>query len=244
MSPWLPKAVVAIEDRRFYQHPGIDPVGIARALISNLQAGRVVQGGSTISQQLAKLAFLTPERTVTRKVKEALYTLWIELRLDKDEILEAYLNRVYLGSGSYGVDAASRRYFDKSAKALDLAEAAMLAGLVQAPSRYAPTRDLALARERAACGLGRDGRGRQHHRRRGRRGQGAPGRPGRAQEPRRQRLLRRLGGRREPSLRRCRAARAERPHDPRPGPAGAPPRRRSPPPSRTSRTRSRPPWSP
>jgi penicillin-binding protein 1A len=153
MSPWLPKAVVAIEDRRFYQHPGIDPLGIARAFMRNLEEGRVVQGGSTISQQLAKLAFLTPERSLSRKIKEALYTLWIEARFDKDEILEAYLNRLYLGSGAYGVDGAARRYFDKPASALTLAESAMIAGLIQAPSRYAPTRDLALARQRAAVVL-------------------------------------------------------------------------------------------
>ncbi len=153
MSPWLPKAVVAIEDRRFYQHPGIDPVGIVRAFIRNLEEGRVVEGGSTISQQLAKLAFLTPERSMTRKAKEALYTLWIEARFDKEEILEAYLNRLYLGSGAYGVDGAARHYFDKPASALTLPEAAMIAGLIQAPSRYAPTRDLALARKRAGVVL-------------------------------------------------------------------------------------------
>jgi penicillin-binding protein 1A len=153
ISSWLPKAVIAIEDRRFYQHPGIDPIGIGRAFIHNLRAGRVVEGGSTISQQLAKLAFLTPERSVVRKIKEALYTLWIEARFDKDEILELYLNRVYLGSGAYGVDAAARRYFAKPASDLSLAEAAMLAGLIRAPSRYAPTRDLELARTRAAVVL-------------------------------------------------------------------------------------------
>jgi penicillin-binding protein 1A len=153
MSPWLPKAVIAIEDRRFYQHPGIDPLGIMRAFMRNLEEGRVVQGGSTISQQLAKLAFLTPERSLTRKIKEALYTLWIEARFDKDEILEAYLNRLYLGSGAYGVDGAARQYFDKPASALTLAESAMIAGLIQAPSRYAPTRDLRLAQRRAAVVL-------------------------------------------------------------------------------------------
>ncbi len=153
MSPWIPKAVLAIEDRRFYRHPGFDPLGILRALIRNLSAGRVVQGGSTISQQLAKLAFLTPERSFTRKIKEALYTLWLEARFDKREILEVYLNRVYLGSGAYGVDGAAKRYFDKPATELSLAEAAMLAGLIKAPSRYAPTRDLELARQRAAVVL-------------------------------------------------------------------------------------------
>ncbi len=149
ISPWLPKAVVAIEDRRFYQHPGIDPIGIGRAFVRNVRAGRVIEGGSTISQQLAKMAFLTPERSFLRKIKEALYTLWIEARFDKDKILELYLNRVYLGSGAYGVDAAARRYFARPASDLTLAEAAMLAGLIKAPSRYAPTRDLGLARGRA-----------------------------------------------------------------------------------------------
>jgi penicillin-binding protein 1A len=153
MSPWLLKAVIATEDRRFYQHPGIDPIGIFRALVRNLQAGRVVQGGSTISQQLAKLAFLTPERSLSRKIKEALYTVWIEARFAKGEILEAYLNRLYLGSGAYGVDAAARRYFAKPAGELTLAESAMLAGVIRAPSYYAPTRDLALARQRAGVVL-------------------------------------------------------------------------------------------
>jgi penicillin-binding protein 1A len=153
ISPWLPKAVIAVEDRRFYQHPGIDPIGIGRAFVRNIQAGRVVQGGSTISQQLAKLVFLTPERSLLRKIKEALYTLWIEARFDKEEILEIYLNRVYLGSGAYGVDAAARRYFAKPASDLSLAEAAMLAGLIRAPSRYAPTRDVELAQARAAVVL-------------------------------------------------------------------------------------------
>ena len=153
ISPWLPKAVIAVEDRRFYQHPGIDPIGIGRAFVRNIQAGRVVQGGSTISQQLAKLVFLAPERSLLRKIKEALYTLWIEARFDKEEILEIYLNRVYLGSGAYGADAAARRYFAKPASDLSLAEAAMLAGLIRAPTRYAPTRDLELAQERAAVVL-------------------------------------------------------------------------------------------
>jgi penicillin-binding protein 1A len=153
ISPWLPRAVIAVEDRRFYHHPGIDPIGIGRAFVRNIQAGHVVEGGSTISQQLAKLVFLTPERSFTRKIKEALYTLWIEARFDKEEILELYLNRVYLGSGAYGVDAAARRYFAKPASELSLAESAMLAGLIRAPSRYAPTRDLELARTRAAVVL-------------------------------------------------------------------------------------------
>ncbi len=153
MSPWLPKAVVAIEDRRFYRHPGIDPIGIVRALVQDLKAGHIVEGGSTISQQLAKLAFLSPERSLVRKAKEVLYAFWIEARFSKNEILEAYLNRVYLGSGAYGVDAAARRYFGKPAGGLSLAEAAMLAGVIRAPSYFAPTRDLELAQKRAAVVL-------------------------------------------------------------------------------------------
>ncbi len=155
MSPWLPAAVVAIEDHRFYRHPGIDVVGIARAMVKNILAGRVVEGGSTISQQLAKLSYVGPERSLGRKLREALYALVLETRFSKDQILEAYLNKVYLGGGAYGVDAAARRYFAKPAKALTLAEAAMLAGLIKAPSRYAPTRALASAQARAKVVLAR-----------------------------------------------------------------------------------------
>ncbi len=155
MSSWLPAAVVAIEDHRFYQHPGIDFIGTIRALAQNLVAGRVVQGGSTISQQLAKLTYVGAERSYTRKLKEAGYALAIESRLSKQQILEAYLNKVYLGGGAYGVDAASRRYFAKSASELTLAEAAMLAGLIKAPSRYAPTRALDAAQARAGLVLAR-----------------------------------------------------------------------------------------
>ncbi|HEX2255952.1 MAG TPA: transglycosylase domain-containing protein, partial [Afifellaceae bacterium] len=153
MSPWLPKAVVAVEDRRFWQHPGFDPIGIARAAWRNITAGEIVQGGSTITQQLAKVAFLTPERSFKRKIQEAIYAVWLELRFDKEQILQAYMNRIYLGGGAYGVDGAARRYFGKSAREVTLPEAAMLAGLIRAPSRYAPTRYLQLARERAAAVL-------------------------------------------------------------------------------------------
>ena len=153
MSPWLPKAIVAVEDRRFFDHPGIDPLGIGRALWRNLQAGRVVEGGSTITQQLAKLAFLDPDRSWSRKAREAVYAVWLEVRYDKDELLEAYLNRIYLGGGAYGVDGAARRYFGKSAREVSLPEAAMLAGLIRGPSLYAPTRDLERARERAKVAL-------------------------------------------------------------------------------------------
>ena len=153
MSPYLPAAAIAIEDHRFYHHPGIDPIGMARALAHNLWAGRVVQGGSTISQQLAKLSFVGSERSYGRKLREAFYALALESRLSKRQILETYLNKVYLGGGAYGVDAAARRYFAKSATDLTLAEAAMIAGLIKAPSRYAPTRDLQTARNRAGVVL-------------------------------------------------------------------------------------------
>jgi penicillin-binding protein 1A len=155
ISPWLPDAVVAIEDHRFYDHAGLDLVGIARAMWRNLMAGRIVEGGSTISQQLAKLTFLTPERSFWRKLKEAFYALWIEARFDKPQILEAYLNQVYLGGGAYGAEAAAQRYFGKPARLLTLAESAMLAGLIKAPSHYAPTRALATAQERAGLVLER-----------------------------------------------------------------------------------------
>ena len=130
MSPYLPEAVVAIEDRRFYYHFGIDPIGLARAAFTNLTAGGVVQGGSTLTQQLAKNLFLTPDRTFGRKVQEAILAVWLEMRLSKKQILETYLNRVYLGAGAYGVDAAAHRYFGKSARNLNLAEAATIAGLL------------------------------------------------------------------------------------------------------------------
>lgn len=153
ISPWLIKAVVATEDRRFFAHPGVDPVGIARALWANLRAGGPVEGGSTISQQLAKNLYLTPERTLRRKLEEALLAFWLELRLSKEEILTLYLNRVYLGAGTYGVEAAAQRYFAKPARELTLAESALVAGLLKAPSRYAPTSDLQLARSRATTVL-------------------------------------------------------------------------------------------
>ena len=145
----LIQAVLAIEDRRFYGHFGLDPIGIARAMVANIRAGRMVQGGSTITQQLAKNLFLTPERTLRRKVQEALLALWLEANFTKDEILTAYLNRVYLGAGTYGVDAAARTYFGVSARNVTLRQAAILAGLLQAPSRYSPLRAPELAEARA-----------------------------------------------------------------------------------------------
>ncbi len=155
MSPWLPAATIAIEDHRFHQHFGIDPIGIFRALTKNVMALGIVEGGSTITQQLAKLAFVGPERSLSRKIREAAYAISLEHRLSKEQILEAYLNKVYLGGGAYGVDAAARRYFGKTAGSLSLAESAMLAGLIKAPSRFAPTRKLERAQARAKVVLGR-----------------------------------------------------------------------------------------
>ncbi|MBC2884189.1 penicillin-binding protein [Ochrobactrum sp. CM-21-5] len=154
MSAYIPQAVIAIEDRRFYSHFGIDPIGLARAVVTNLMSGRAVQGGSTLTQQLAKNLFLSPDRTLERKVQEVMLALWLEHKYTKDQILEMYLNRVYLGSGAYGVDAASRRYFNKSAKDVNLMEAATLAGLLKAPSRLSPARDPEAAAARAKLVLG------------------------------------------------------------------------------------------
>jgi penicillin-binding protein 1A len=134
----LPQAVLATEDRRFYSHFGLDPIGIARAAFANIRAGRIVQGGSTLTQQAAKNLFLTPERSFKRKVQEVLLAFWLEAKFSKDQILTMYLNRVYLGAGTYGVDAAAHRYFGKAAKDVSLYEAALLAGLLKAPSRYNP----------------------------------------------------------------------------------------------------------
>jgi penicillin-binding protein 1A len=149
LPPYLPAAAVAVEDRRFWQHPGIDPIGLARAISVNLTSRRVVQGGSTITQQVAKNLFLTNARTLRRKVQELLLTLWLEHTFSKREILEIWLNRVYLGSGTWGVDAAARMYFGVSARRVTLWQAAMLAGLPRAPSRFNPRADPAAAAARA-----------------------------------------------------------------------------------------------
>ena len=141
MSPFIPQAVMATEDRRFYHHFGIDIIGLARAFWVNMRAGHTVQGGSTLTQQLAKNLFLKPDRTLKRKIQEALMALWIEHRFTKDQIITIYLNRVYLGSGTFGVDAAARRYFETSARTTSLYQSAMLAGLLKAPSRYSPLND-------------------------------------------------------------------------------------------------------
>ncbi|MFG1340863.1 transglycosylase domain-containing protein [Xanthobacter autotrophicus] len=153
LPPYLPKAFVAIEDQRFFSHFGLDPEGLARALVTNLTSRRLRQGGSTLTQQLAKNLFLTQERTASRKIQELVLALWLEHKFTKAEILDLYLNRVYFGAGAYGVEAAAQRYFGKSARQVTLAEAAMLAGLVNSPSRLAPTRNLKGAQARAGLVL-------------------------------------------------------------------------------------------
>ncbi|MBV8449493.1 MAG: PBP1A family penicillin-binding protein [Hyphomicrobiales bacterium] len=151
LPAYAPKAFVAIEDRRFYSHLGIDPIGLARALaVTAWRRGHGgLQGGSTLTQQLAKNLFLTQERTVSRKIQEAILAVWLERNYTKNQILELYLNRVYFGAGAYGIEAAAQRYFSKPARSLSLAEAAMLAGVVQAPGRLAPNRNPDAAEKRA-----------------------------------------------------------------------------------------------
>ena len=144
----LIQAVMATEDRRFFEHHGVDFFGIARAAFTNMTHGHVMQGGSTVTQQVAKNVFLTPERSLSRKIQEVLLAFWLEGRFTKKEIMAIYLNRVYLGSGTFGVDAAAKRYFNKSARDLSLEESALMAGLLKAPSRYSPAANTARARER------------------------------------------------------------------------------------------------
>ena len=149
MPDFVVNAVLATEDRRFFDHWGIDPLGLARAMSENVRANSVVQGGSTITQQLAKNVFLSSERTVERKIKEAFLSVWLEQNLSKKEILQMYLDNAYMGGGTFGITAAADFYFGKQVKDLTLAEAAMLAGLFKAPTRYAPHIDLPAARARA-----------------------------------------------------------------------------------------------
>jgi 1A family penicillin-binding protein len=151
--PFLIKAVVSIEDHRFYHHFGVDPVGILRAARRNAQAGGIVEGGSTITQQLVKMRYVGDTRNYTRKLREAFIALWLETRLGKQEILRRYMDSVYLGAGAYGMAAAARLYFDKDPRDLTLAQAAMLAGLIQAPSQYNPLSHLDVAQARAATVL-------------------------------------------------------------------------------------------
>src|SRR5258706_13447317 len=153
MPRYLPAAFLALQDRRFYDHHGVDPRGLLRAAIADFKAGDVVQGGSTITQQVVKIVFLSPDRTFSRKLKEIAGAWALERKLSKDQILELYMNRLYLGSGAYGVDGAARVYFGKSARNVTVAEAAMLAALTRAPSAFSPRRDLAAAQARADTGL-------------------------------------------------------------------------------------------
>ena len=149
LPPDLIHAVVAIEDRRYYHHFGVDPIGLIRAMVINARSGVTVQGGSTLTQQLAKNMFLTPERTFKRKLQEALLALQLERYYTKDQILTGYLNRVYLGAGAFGVDAAAETYFGKSATQLNLQESAIIAGLLKAPTRYSPATDMDASMARA-----------------------------------------------------------------------------------------------
>lgn len=150
MSVYLPQAIVANEDTRFASHLGIDPIGILRSLLRNIVAGEIVEGGSTVTQQLAREMFLTQERTMTRKLKEALLALVLEQKFSKEEIMEAYLNQVYFGEGAYGVEAASQVYFHKKARDLTLAESALIAGLARGPHLFSPYRDMDAAIRRRA----------------------------------------------------------------------------------------------
>ncbi|MDX2273825.1 MAG: PBP1A family penicillin-binding protein [Hyphomonadaceae bacterium] len=154
LPPYVPQAFIAIEDRRFYQHFGIDVGGLMRAAAENVRSGRVVQGGSTITQQLAKNLFLTNDRTWRRKAQEVALAIWLEGKFTKDEILALYLSRVYFGAGAYGIEAAAERYFDRPARELTLLQSAMLAGLVKAPSRLNPARqNITAARDRGGVVL-------------------------------------------------------------------------------------------
>ncbi|MFM7545580.1 MAG: transglycosylase domain-containing protein [Synechococcales cyanobacterium] len=155
ISPNLKRAVLAIEDGHFYYHGGVNPIGVGRALLANFSSGRTVEGGSTITMQLVKNLLLTPERALSRKVAEAVLALRVEQILTKDQIFELYLNQVYWGHNNYGVETAARSYFNKSAKALTLAESAMMAGLIQAPEDFSPFVDFKLAKQRQSIVLRR-----------------------------------------------------------------------------------------
>jgi penicillin-binding protein 1A len=153
LPAYVPEAFIAIEDRRFREHVGVDPIGMLRAAAENMIAGRVVQGGSTLTQQLAKNLFLRPERTFKRKLQEALLALYLESRYSKDQILTLYLNRIYFGAGVFGIEAAAERFFGKHASQMTLTEAAMLAGSVKAPARFNPLADADASEARASVVL-------------------------------------------------------------------------------------------
>ena len=155
IPPALRNAIIAVEDARFYSHFGVDVRGILRAAYANFRHGRVVEGGSTITQQLAKVLFLTPDRSFSRKIKEALLAFELEKRYSKDRLLELYLNQVYMGHGAFGVEAAARMYFGKSVQDLTLPEASMLAALPRSPSNYSPFERPELAQRRRAIVVGR-----------------------------------------------------------------------------------------
>src|SRR6201999_4462404 len=153
LPPYVPAAFVAIEDRRFYHHFGFDPVGMARMVVVDLKAHRYAQGASTITQQLARNLFLSPDQNVRRKVQELILAVWLETKFSKKEILALYLHRVYFGEGAYGIEAAAQRYFNPPASQLTVGEAALLAGLMKGPSRYSPISDTARAERRATVVL-------------------------------------------------------------------------------------------
>jgi len=146
----LPNALIAIEDKRFYDHPGFDIIGLSRAMSENIKQGRIVQGGSTLTQQLAKNVFLTRQQTMKRKTQEIMLAVWLEHRMTKTEILEAYLSRVYFGGGTVGVESGAQRFFNKPAKELEIGEAALLAGILQAPDRLNPLKNRKASAERTA----------------------------------------------------------------------------------------------
>lgn len=151
----LVQALIATEDKHFYSHPGYDLIGLTRSMVANVYAGKVVQGASTLTQQLSRMLFLNNEKTLTRKIKEIKIAAQIEKTIDKDKILELYLNNVYLGSGAYGVEAAAKVYFNKELNQLTLPEMALIAGLPQAPSVYSPFNNKELAKQRRNQVLGR-----------------------------------------------------------------------------------------
>ncbi len=153
LPPYVVDAVISTEDRRFYKHFGFDVISFTRAMVTNLVKGRYAQGGSTITQQVAKNLFLTSEKSIKRKVQELLMAFWLESKFSKEQILTLYLNRVYMGSGTYGIEAAAQKYFQKSSRDLNMLEGAVIAGLLKAPARYNPAADEARARERAAVVL-------------------------------------------------------------------------------------------
>lgn len=153
LPDYVPNAIIAIEDRRFYSHHGIDPWGLGRAMLTNVTQGRMTQGGSTLTQQLAKNLFLSPERTLNRKLQEAVLAVWLETKFSKDEILQLYMNRVYFGGGTNGIDKATRAFYNKGPEELSIMEAATLAGVLKAPTTYNPAKRPEEARQRATLVL-------------------------------------------------------------------------------------------